>query len=99
MMNYILSRASGTDRSHSQGTKPGPVLRHLAPAGIPCRQAGSCEGSLGHQETFPAGTFARVCARETTSVSHRWGESGGTQLLCSVPAPVATGKGQQAEQE
>lgn len=76
LINYILSLVTAADRFHSQRTKPGSVFCHpVAPAGIPCRWASSCEGSLGHQETSPAGTFLRVCARDTTSVSLLRGES------------------------
>lgn len=89
-MDYILSLASGTDRSCSQGTKPRPVRRHLAPAGTSCHWAGSCEGSLGHQATFPAGTFVRVCAREMTSVSHCSGENPAALLS---PGPRGHGEG------
>lgn len=76
LINYILSLVTGEDRFHSQRTKPRPVFCHpAAPAGIPCRWANSCEQSPGHQETSPAGTFLRVCARRTTSVSLLGGES------------------------
>ena len=76
LINYILSLVTGADRFHSQRTKPGSVLCHpAAPAGIPYHWASSCEGSLGHQEISPAGTFLRVCARDTTSVSLLRGDS------------------------
>jgi hypothetical protein len=82
-MNHIPGLVSGIGRFGSPGSKP--VLHHLAPAGIPCCGVGSCEGSVGHQEAFPAGTFLRICARETTSVSQLSGEN---PDACSTPAPA-----------
>lgn len=88
LINYILSLVTGAHRFHSQRTKPGSVFCHpVAPAGIPCRWASSCEGSLGHQETSPAGTFLRVCARDTTSVCS--GENPAARLS---PSPSGHGE-------